>query len=730
MNRDEILVRLSEIQKLKRTLETGIQYSGLNNENIKENFDEGISVIIPSYKGEQVISTCLESLQNQTLDRRLFEVIIVINGEKDRTENIIKEFIRKTGMNNIFVYSLDIASASVARNEGIQKARMKYTVFLDDDDYISPNYLEEMLNYSNDRSVVVSQIVNVDLNGRFDEKNPINSQIKMAYENNKELEVLSVSMVSTINACKSIPTRCVKQVYFDPSLKSGEDVVFFVELFTRFQLYINIIPIEKKAIYYRQLRENSVSRQDLSFDFNVTQRLEVIRRLNDILAEATSDRLIVEKIKAQSSFIRKYLEVYQDEKNRQRVVNEILKYKLSYFPFHIINKGKAKKLVVSYCFPPYMDTSGNVMAKRIRQMNEVVDVVFNKMDRVRETNLKLNYMVDDLIENKYEIPSYTSFSNWKAIKQFCDLGFSYIMNKKYEEVYSRALWPGSHFLACLYKLHNKQVKWVAEFSDPIIFDVHGKVRKSEIENDEYFRRINKEIKKRYKISRDDNNNLFFWCEYLAYLFADEIIFTNKNQMKYMIDQFPISDLKEQIKHKSRIVPHPTLPAEYYHIEKSDYDLDPSKIHIGYFGSFYETRNLNEILYALKSLDEDSRRRFVLHVFTGDPKSFKEQILKDIEDDYLIRVNPYVGYYEFLNLTTKFDCLLVNDASTKEYMSVNPYLPSKLSDYLGSGRKIWGIYEEGSILSEIELHYKSELGDQKGAEKILKEILSTHSRRRN
>ena len=41
------------------------------------------------------------------------------------------------------------------------------------------------------------------------------------------------------------------------------------------------------------------------------------------------------------------------------------------------------------------------------------------------------------------------------------------------------------------------------------------------------------------------------------------------------------------------------------------------------------------------------------------------------------------FFEFLNLTTKFDCLIVNDANTKDYKEINPYLPSKLSDYLGS-----------------------------------------------
>jgi hypothetical protein len=75
------------------------------------------------------------------------------------------------------------------------------------------------------------------------------------------------------------------------------------------------------------------------------------------------------------------------------------------------------------------------------------------------------------------------------------------------------------------------------------------------------------------------------------------------------------------------------------------------------------------------------------------------------------------------LTTKFDCLIVNDAHKKG--EINPYLPSKVSDYLGSGTDIWALYEENSTLSKLDLKYKSINGDIESTKKTLKQIIKDH-----
>lgn len=67
---------------------------------------------------------------------------------------------------------------------------------------------------------------------------------------------------------------------------------------------------------------------------------------------------------------------------------------------------------------------------------------------------------------------------------------------------------------------------------------------------------------------------------------------------------------------------------------------------------------------------------------------------------IVDVNPYLRYFEFLSASKEFDYLMLSDARTDEYKRRNPYLPSKFSDYVGSGTKIWVQYEPGSTLAGI------------------------------
>jgi hypothetical protein len=162
---------------------------------------------------------------------------------------------------------------------------------------------------------------------------------------------------------------------------------------------------------------------------------------------------------------------------------------------------------------------------------------------------------------------------------------------------------------------------------------------------------------------------------------------------------------------------PTLPPPFYRREPSDYDLDPERVHVGYFGVFYATRGLTEVTDALAGLPGRVRARVQLHVFTTDPDEVAAGVSAAGLGD-VVRVNGYRPFLEFLHLTTRFDVLLVNDA---DHEGTNPYLPSKLSDYLGSGSDVWAISQPGSVLSRQPVAYASTLHDVGAAAGVLTRI---------
>lgn len=689
----------------------------------KEIFKDGISVILPTYKGEETILRVLTSLAKQDLSDDLFEIIIVINGEQDNTENLISIFSKENPDLNIRIFILNDNGASLARNKGIDELTYKYTALIDDDDSVSPTYLSAMYNLAAENTIVLSQIINIDEN-TIDASNVINMQI-LKSDPEKDNLFTKCPSVLTINACKLIPSKYIKQIKFDTSLRSAEDVVYFSELFSRFSFQFKIA---KEAIYFRYMKHNSVSRQPLSFKFNVHERLEVISKVFNAL-ENTHEKdiriFLQQKISAQISFVNTYLREFPDEYDK--VLTEIKKKNLHSFPYNkLYKKDTAKSLIISYCFTPYVDTSAIVMAKRIRNENKIIDVVYNNMDSVRTRDERLNFLADELVSTRIDIDTPTSFNHWNEIEAFSKRMIEKLQELKkpsYETIYSRVMWPASNFAAFEYKLNNPTTKWIAEFSDPILFDIHGKTRYSKIDSEWHYQEIEELLQKR-DLKMPKNDNLFFWCEYLAFVFADELIFTNKNQLSYMLEKTE-QELHAIIEEKAIIKSHPTLPKKYYELRDSYYPLDKEKIHLAYFGAFYQTRKLNDIVEVIKILPKTYKEKIMIHVFTNSKNELEDLIAKEnLTKNFT--VNDYMSYFEFLNLTTKFDCLILNDAITKPEKKYNPYLPSKLSDYKGSGTDIWALYEEDSIISASnDIKYKSELGNIGESVEVIKKIISNH-----
>ena len=102
-----------------------------------------VSVIIPVYNVEKYLKKCLDSVINQTLDD--IEIIIVNDGSPDNSQKIINEYIKKYP-NKIKSFIKENGGQATARNKGIENVDSEYTIFIDSDDYIDINMLEDMYN--------------------------------------------------------------------------------------------------------------------------------------------------------------------------------------------------------------------------------------------------------------------------------------------------------------------------------------------------------------------------------------------------------------------------------------------------------------------------------------------------------------------------------------------------------------------------------------------------------
>ena len=116
-----------------------------------------ISVIIPTYKPQSYLWECLNSLVNQTFPKEFFEIILVLNGCNEPYKSNIEKYITTSmrDMNINFVHS-EKAGVSNARNIALDRVKGKNIAFIDDDDIVSPNYLEELYAKVHPNTIVLS----------------------------------------------------------------------------------------------------------------------------------------------------------------------------------------------------------------------------------------------------------------------------------------------------------------------------------------------------------------------------------------------------------------------------------------------------------------------------------------------------------------------------------------------------------------------------------------------
>ncbi len=96
-----------------------------------------ISVIIPAFNEEKYLGRAIRSLLNQTLDRSLYEIIVVNDNSVDRTDYAMELFAEEI----IALTNKEQLGLPGSLNKAIHKARGQYIVRVDADDYVSKDYL-------------------------------------------------------------------------------------------------------------------------------------------------------------------------------------------------------------------------------------------------------------------------------------------------------------------------------------------------------------------------------------------------------------------------------------------------------------------------------------------------------------------------------------------------------------------------------------------------------------
>ncbi len=124
--------------------------------DISPSYFPGISVIVPIYNGEQDLPGLLDCLMAQTYPADKVEYLLVDNGSRDRTPQLLAAAQATFTAANLTLKVLserDIQSAYAARNTGIRAATGEFFVFTDADCYPQPNWLTSLIQPFKDKAI-------------------------------------------------------------------------------------------------------------------------------------------------------------------------------------------------------------------------------------------------------------------------------------------------------------------------------------------------------------------------------------------------------------------------------------------------------------------------------------------------------------------------------------------------------------------------------------------------
>ncbi len=246
-----------------------------------------ISVVIPVYNAAKYLQRCLASVLCQTYTD--IECILVNDGSKDKSVQLCQSFAKKDS--RIIVVNKENEGVDKTRFEGLKHASGEFVMFLDSDDWLEKDAVENLMKPMSqfEADVVVGQIRNV-YHVAFlylrdwRQKSLKNTNKLISHEEMMEDYYLSFFGINIlpVSMCATLYRRSViNQAQLQPSgLGFGEDLAFNMKLMPYVQKYYMI---DKIVYNYRKERwgaspkylDNWLKNARLLFDSKMQQIKEL-----------------------------------------------------------------------------------------------------------------------------------------------------------------------------------------------------------------------------------------------------------------------------------------------------------------------------------------------------------------------------------------------------------------------------------------------------------------------
>ena len=210
-----------------------------------------VSIIIPIYNVEKYLKNCLLSVKNQTYGN--FEAICINDGTKDNSEKVFYETVGNDPRFKLFTKKN--GGLSSVRNLGLSLAQGELISFVDSDDTIHMNYLEELVKgiveYDCDISICGHNInyPRFTIPSCFPKTTIMKQKTALSF-------LMSDMMIKNYSWGKCYKKKLWKDIQF-PENKTYEDVETICKTFMRSHRFY----VSNKLLYNYEIRQGSISQQ-------------------------------------------------------------------------------------------------------------------------------------------------------------------------------------------------------------------------------------------------------------------------------------------------------------------------------------------------------------------------------------------------------------------------------------------------------------------------------------
>lgn len=231
-----------------------------------------ISVVIPCYKAFDYLWDCLHSIKKQDYPHSDFEIILVLNGEKEPYFSDISHFLCSEfdGSFSIRLLYSEWANVSNARNIGIDNAQGDFITFIDDDDYVSESFLSSLYRCSS------SSVIGIAHPRAFNDEGVVSYSLERKFKQLKKSQAFSFKQ-----AFPFFQGPCMKLIHrgiignrrFNTAFKNGEDSLFMFQISDRFS---QVCLTSEDAIYHRRIRTDGANYSKKSVKYYLRNSYKLI----------------------------------------------------------------------------------------------------------------------------------------------------------------------------------------------------------------------------------------------------------------------------------------------------------------------------------------------------------------------------------------------------------------------------------------------------------------------